>query len=52
MWAGVGGAGRPLLAHEARVIEHAARIRVFLPTSCPDAVTFTDIADALMPAGP
>lgn len=36
----------------ARVIEHAARIRVRLPTSCPDATLFRCVAIGLMPSGP
>ena len=36
----------------ARVIEHAARIRVRLPTSCPDATLFRWVALGLMPSGP
>ena len=36
----------------ARVIEHIARIRVRLPTSCPEAALFRAIALGLMPSGP
>jgi hypothetical protein len=36
----------------ARVIEHLARIRVQLPTSCPDALLFHCVARGLMPSGP
>ena len=36
----------------ARVIEHIARIRVRLPTSCPQAALFRAIALGLMPPGP
>ena len=36
----------------ARVIEHIARIRVQLPTSCPEAALFRTIALRLMPSGP
>jgi Transposase DDE domain group 1 len=36
----------------ARVIEHIARIRIKLPTSCPQAALFRTVARALMPAGP
>jgi hypothetical protein len=36
----------------ARVIEHIARIRVQLPTSCPDAALFQSVALGLMPSGP
>jgi len=36
----------------ARVVEHIARIRVHLPTSCPERSLFRQIALALMPAGP
>jgi hypothetical protein len=36
----------------ARVIEHLARIRVQLPTSCPEAALFRTVARGLMPSGP
>jgi len=36
----------------ARVIEHLARIRIHLPTSCPKQALFRDIALGLMPAVP
>jgi Transposase DDE domain group 1 len=36
----------------ARVIEHIARIRVHLPTSCPGWALFGTVAFGLMPAGP
>jgi hypothetical protein len=36
----------------ARVIEHIARIRGQLPTSCPEAALFRTIALRLMPSGP
>jgi hypothetical protein len=36
----------------ARVIEHVARIRVQLPTSCPHAALFRCVALGLMPSGP
>ena len=36
----------------ARVVEHATRIRVFLPTACPEQVAFAAVAEGLMPAGP
>jgi hypothetical protein len=36
----------------ARVIEHIARIRIQLPTSCPDAALFKRVALGFMPAGP
>lgn len=36
----------------ARVVEHAARIRVHLPTSCPEALLFRAVARGLMPAAP
>jgi hypothetical protein len=36
----------------ARVIEHIARIRVQLPTSCPDGALFRAVALGLMPSGP
>ena len=35
-----------------RVIEHAARIRIHLPTSCVEAALFRHVALALMPAQP
>ena len=34
----------------ARVVEHIARIRIHLPTSCPERVLFRQIALGLMPA--
>jgi DDE family transposase len=34
----------------ARVIEHIARIRIHLPTSCPEQALFREIALGLMPA--
>jgi hypothetical protein len=36
----------------ARVIEHIARIRVQLPTNCPERVLFRTIARGLLPSGP
>ena len=36
----------------ARVIEHLARIRVQLPTSCPEGALFRAVALRLMPSGP
>jgi hypothetical protein len=36
----------------ARVIEHVARIRITLPTNCPQAELFRTLARGLMPAGP
>jgi hypothetical protein len=36
----------------ARVIEHVARIRVQLPTSCPEGALFRCVALGLMPSGP
>jgi len=36
----------------ARVVEHAARIRIHLPASCPERALFRHIALGLMPAGP
>src|ERR1700719_3706239 len=36
----------------ARVIEHIARIRIQLPTSCPEAVLFRAVALGLMLSGP
>jgi hypothetical protein len=41
-----------LLKIGARVIEHVARIRIHLPTSCPEGVLFRYIALGLMPAVP
>jgi len=34
------------------VIEHIARIRIHLPTSCPERVLFRAVALRLMPSGP
>jgi hypothetical protein len=36
----------------ARVIEHIARIRVHLPTSCPEAALFRTVAVGLLQSGP
>jgi Transposase DDE domain. len=36
----------------ARVIEHIARIRVQLPTSCPEGALFRAVALGLLPSGP
>jgi hypothetical protein len=36
----------------ARVIEHIARIRVQLPTSCPEGALFRAVALGLMLSGP
>jgi DDE family transposase len=36
----------------ARVIEHIARIRVQLPTSCPEAALFRTVALGLLQSGP
>jgi hypothetical protein len=36
----------------ARVIEHVARIRVQLPTSCPEGALFRTVALGLMRSGP
>jgi Transposase DDE domain group 1 len=36
----------------ARVIEHLARIRIQLPTSCPQGALFRTVALGLMPSGP
>jgi Transposase DDE domain group 1 len=36
----------------ARVIEHIARIRIQLPTSCPEGALFRAVALGLMPSGP
>jgi hypothetical protein len=36
----------------ARVIEHIARIRVNLPSSCSERALFRTIALGLMPSGP
>jgi hypothetical protein len=36
----------------ARVIEHIARIRIQLPTSCPEGALFRAVAFGLMPSAP
>jgi hypothetical protein len=36
----------------ARVIEHIARIRIQLPTSCPEGALFRAVAFSLLPSGP
>ena len=41
-----------LIKIAARVIEHAARIRIQLPTSCPEGVLFRILALGIMPSAP
>ena len=41
-----------LIKIAARVVEGAARIRVFLPTACPDRAVFRQLAGRLCAAGP
>jgi len=41
-----------LIKIAARVIEHVARIRIQLPTSCPEGALFRAVALGLMPSGP
>jgi hypothetical protein len=41
-----------LIKIAARVVEGAARIRVFLPSACPDAAVFRSLAGRLCAAGP
>jgi hypothetical protein len=41
-----------LIKISARVIEHIARIRIQLPTSCPERALFRTVALRLMPSGP
>jgi hypothetical protein len=41
-----------LLKIGARVIEHIARIRITMPTSCPERALFRHIALGLMPSAP
>jgi hypothetical protein len=41
-----------LIKIAARVIEHIARIRIQLPTNCPEAALFRAVALRLMPSGP
>jgi Transposase DDE domain group 1 len=36
----------------ARIIEHGTRIRIHLPTSCPEGALFRAVALGIMPAGP
>jgi hypothetical protein len=36
----------------ARVIEHIARVRIQLPTSCPEGALFRAVAFGLMPSAP
>ena len=48
----IGTIRQRLIKIAARVIEHATRMRVFLPTSCPEAATFTDIVETPVPAEP
>src|SRR4030081_841346 len=41
-----------LIKNSARVIEHIARIRVQLPTSCPEGALFRTVALGLLRSGP
>ena len=41
-----------LFKMSARIIEHAARIRIQLPTSCPEGALFRTIALGIMPSAP
>jgi hypothetical protein len=41
-----------LIKIAARVIEHVARIRIQLPTSCPEGALFRTVALGLMQSGP
>jgi hypothetical protein len=41
-----------LIKIAACVIEHAARIRIHLPTNCPEAPLFRIIALGIMPSAP
>jgi hypothetical protein len=43
---------RRLIKIGARVIEHIARIRIQLPTSCPERALFRAVALGLLPSGP
>jgi hypothetical protein len=41
-----------LIKIATRIVEHASRIRVFLPTACPEQAVFVAVAEGLMPAEP
>jgi hypothetical protein len=41
-----------LIKIAARVVEGAARIRVYLPTACPDRAVFRSLAGQFCAAGP
>jgi hypothetical protein len=41
-----------LIKVAARIVESAARIRIFLPTACPDRVIFRALAGRLCATGP
>jgi Transposase DDE domain group 1 len=41
-----------LIKIAARVIEHVARVRIQLPTSCPEGALFRAVALGLLPSGP
>ena len=43
--------GNGMIKIGARVIEHLARIRIQLPTSCPEGELFRTIALGLAPSG-
>jgi hypothetical protein len=36
----------------ARIIEHAVRMRIHLPTNCPEGPLFRTVALGIMPAAP
>jgi hypothetical protein len=46
------GDSERLIKIAARVIEHVARIRIQLPTSCPEGALFRTVALGLMRSGP
>jgi hypothetical protein len=41
-----------LIKTGARIIGHAARIRIQLPTSCPEGALFRTVALGIMPSAP
>jgi len=41
-----------LIKIAARIVEFGHRIRVFLPSACPERIVFRAVAHGLMPAGP
>jgi hypothetical protein len=50
--AGIATIRERLIKIGARSIEHVARVRIQLPTSCPESALFRTVALGIMPAAP